>query len=80
MKNHKKILSILGYIFINLILKSCNYFHIIKLNTFNILNNIIRFYKCPKTSINNLNSGISDEDSKLVDSILNDLNNHSSRR
>lgn len=30
-----------------------------------------------ETQIGNLNGGISDEDSKLVDSILNDLNSHS---
>ena len=29
-----------------------------------------------ETQIGNLGGGINDEDSKLVDSILNDLNNH----
>ena len=44
---------------------------------FNIGNNILSFYKMSQeTQIGNLNGGISTEDSKLVDSILNDLNNH----
>lgn len=33
-----------------------------------------------ETKIGNLNSGINDEDSKLVDSILKDLNNHSNQQ